>query len=291
MMRICSPPRAARRALAALAVAALALLGSSERAAAQCTGDCNGDRLVAINELITGVTIALGSAPVSSCPSFDINGDGSVAINELIAAVNNALAGCPLGGTPTSTPTPTGPTSVPTATATPTTPIGGTCGNGDIEVERGETCDDGNRDEGPGDSCPANCHVATCDPSGQEITADVQFTTDPGDLLLLGMTLFVRYPDGVVDVPGVDSDPAVNEAVTSDFFSVTPNDQSYGLTTVLIDPFLSGVGAGTAVSVRFVRCAGAGAPSPASFTCTVIDATDLDTVDVRDQVGCSVVPR
>ncbi len=60
-----------------------------------CAGDCNGDGSVAINELITGVNIALGSAQVSSCPSFDVNGDGNVAINELIAAVNNALNGCP----------------------------------------------------------------------------------------------------------------------------------------------------------------------------------------------------
>ena len=64
-------------------------------ASAQCVGDCNGDGMVAINELITGVNIALGSAPVSSCPAIDANGNGEVAINELIAAVNNALGGCP----------------------------------------------------------------------------------------------------------------------------------------------------------------------------------------------------
>jgi hypothetical protein len=49
---------------------------------------------VAINELITGVNIALGSANVSTCSSFDVNGDGSVAINELISGVNGALNGC-----------------------------------------------------------------------------------------------------------------------------------------------------------------------------------------------------
>ena len=59
-----------------------------------CVGDCNHDGMVAINELITGVNIALGNTPVSSCPSFDRNGDGMVAINELIAAVNAALNGC-----------------------------------------------------------------------------------------------------------------------------------------------------------------------------------------------------
>jgi len=59
-----------------------------------CAGDCNRDGMVTINELITGVNIALGSAPASNCPAADVNGDLSVAINELIAAVNRALNGC-----------------------------------------------------------------------------------------------------------------------------------------------------------------------------------------------------
>ncbi len=62
-----------------------------------CVGDCDGDGTVAINELITGVNIALGSAQLSVCPAFDANGDGMVGINELITAVNNALEGCPAG--------------------------------------------------------------------------------------------------------------------------------------------------------------------------------------------------
>ncbi len=59
-----------------------------------CTGDCNNDSSVAINELITGVNIALANQSVEECPQFDANEDGEVAINELIAAVNNALFGC-----------------------------------------------------------------------------------------------------------------------------------------------------------------------------------------------------
>jgi hypothetical protein len=62
--------------------------------APHCVGDCNGDRTVSINELITGVNIALGNQPLSVCPAFDPSGDGSVAINELITAVNNALGAC-----------------------------------------------------------------------------------------------------------------------------------------------------------------------------------------------------
>ena len=59
-----------------------------------CVGDCDGNGTVAINELITGVNIALGSQPVTVCPAFDADDSGSVAINELITGVNNALAGC-----------------------------------------------------------------------------------------------------------------------------------------------------------------------------------------------------
>ena len=62
--------------------------------ASSCVGDCDGDGSVAINELIRGVNIALGDAPLTDCGSFDANGDGAVAINELIQAVNSALNGC-----------------------------------------------------------------------------------------------------------------------------------------------------------------------------------------------------
>lgn len=59
-----------------------------------CAGDCNGNGAVAINELITGVNIALGNTEVGACQAMDGNGNGVVAINELIAAVNRALNGC-----------------------------------------------------------------------------------------------------------------------------------------------------------------------------------------------------
>jgi dipeptidyl aminopeptidase/acylaminoacyl peptidase len=60
-----------------------------------CIGDCNGDGEVPVNELITMVNIALGTANVSSCTVGDADGSGDITINEIIAAVNNALTGCP----------------------------------------------------------------------------------------------------------------------------------------------------------------------------------------------------
>jgi hypothetical protein len=59
-----------------------------------CVGDCDGNRLVNINELITGVNIALDRAPLDRCPSFDPNESLRVEINELITGVNNGLRGC-----------------------------------------------------------------------------------------------------------------------------------------------------------------------------------------------------
>ena len=66
---------------------------------AACVGDCGGVGAVSISDLITGVNIALGSLPVSSCEAFDCQHNGTVSINCLIQGVNNALAGCPATST------------------------------------------------------------------------------------------------------------------------------------------------------------------------------------------------
>ena len=58
-----------------------------------CTGDCNGDGMVAISELITGVNIVLGASPVSACSAF-ADTTGVVDIARLITGVSNALNGC-----------------------------------------------------------------------------------------------------------------------------------------------------------------------------------------------------
>ena len=60
---------------------------------APCTGDCNDDHVVTVNELIIGVNITLGSLPVSACPAFE-NPEGTVDIAQMIKGVSNALNGC-----------------------------------------------------------------------------------------------------------------------------------------------------------------------------------------------------
>jgi Cys-rich repeat protein len=81
-------------------VGTLALIGflaAAPVARAQdiCVGDCNNNGMVAINELVLGVNIALDSQSIDACPAFDCQGTGMVPINCLIQGVNNALDKCP----------------------------------------------------------------------------------------------------------------------------------------------------------------------------------------------------
>ncbi len=107
------------------AFASLVLFTLPLRAGAAECADCNGDRVVTISELITGINIALGGAEVSACASIDRNNDGRVTIDELIAAITSALYGCPMASTPTATVTSQliG-SATPTETPSPTPTIG-----------------------------------------------------------------------------------------------------------------------------------------------------------------------
>jgi len=59
-------------------------------------GDCNGDGVVTVDEILVGLNIALGFESLTQCPQFDTNGDGQVTVNELLAALDAALGGCPV---------------------------------------------------------------------------------------------------------------------------------------------------------------------------------------------------
>jgi hypothetical protein len=89
------------------------LVLAATSAGAQCAGDCGADGVVTVDEVITGVNIALGTTSVEQCGVFDFSGDDMVTVDEIITAVNNALNGCP-----TSQPTPTATQNVPTPTPT-----------------------------------------------------------------------------------------------------------------------------------------------------------------------------
>lgn len=59
----------------------------------ECAGDCNGDGLVEIDELVLAVRILLGEAAAEECPAF--GEDGRVDAERLRLVVGRALAGCP----------------------------------------------------------------------------------------------------------------------------------------------------------------------------------------------------
>ncbi len=57
--------------------------------------DCNKSGDVTVDEVITGVNIALGTAVVSACGEADGDGDLNVSVDEVITGVNAALSGVP----------------------------------------------------------------------------------------------------------------------------------------------------------------------------------------------------
>jgi hypothetical protein len=54
-------------------------------------GDCNADLQVSVNELVTGVGIALDTTDMSMCPRFDIDTDDRVSVDELVTGVHALL--------------------------------------------------------------------------------------------------------------------------------------------------------------------------------------------------------
>lgn len=78
--------------------------------AGSCAGDCDGDFVVRIDELLLAVRIALAEEDTSRCEGIDVDPDGIVAVNELVAGVEGMLRGCapravvsPSATAPTST--------------------------------------------------------------------------------------------------------------------------------------------------------------------------------------------
>jgi len=60
-----------------------------------CLGDCNGDEIVTVDELVSMISIALGERDLIDCKSGDADASGSIEVDEIIRAINHALSGCP----------------------------------------------------------------------------------------------------------------------------------------------------------------------------------------------------
>ncbi len=58
-----------------------------------CAGDCNGDRVVTVDELLTLANVALGNLPSAACvPGASSAADGN--LTAIVQAINNAVHGC-----------------------------------------------------------------------------------------------------------------------------------------------------------------------------------------------------
>jgi glucose/arabinose dehydrogenase len=87
--------------LAALLGAIVATAWCPEPAQAVfCTGDCDADREVTVDELLAMAAIALGNADVSLCLPGDADADGRITVDEILQAVGRALEGCAPEPTP-----------------------------------------------------------------------------------------------------------------------------------------------------------------------------------------------
>ncbi len=60
-----------------------------------CPGDCSGDGNVTVDEIVTVVNIALGTAAIDLCRAADTDGNGQASVDELVTMINLALDGCP----------------------------------------------------------------------------------------------------------------------------------------------------------------------------------------------------
>ncbi len=81
------------RCALALLVWAAGVAGAS----ATCTGDCDADCQVTVDEVLTLVAAGVGTTPARACPAGDRDEDGRVTVDEIVAAVDGALGGCDSG--------------------------------------------------------------------------------------------------------------------------------------------------------------------------------------------------
>ncbi len=185
-----------------------------------CIGDCNGDGLVAINELITGVNIDFGRDLPEVCFALECEPGPLVYVHCLVLAVYNALYGCPPSAHPTATLMPS-PTPTPTALIEPSVTVSPV-------VRTGFTLD-GCVDEFPpeeGAACGQIGAPVRLDPLGLVWTTDVDYVgfhftnVPPGDYVLSvieGCNPWGCWPDVpvaitdhdvVVDIPLIPYIPA-----------------------------------------------------------------------------------
>lgn len=62
--------------------------------APSCSGDCNGDGVVSVAEVVALVDIALGHHAMQTCAAGDVGADDHITVHDLVSAITSALQGC-----------------------------------------------------------------------------------------------------------------------------------------------------------------------------------------------------
>jgi hypothetical protein len=99
-------------------VAAFVLLAAGNPTQAQCVGDCDGDGVVTVAEIILAVGIAIAARQPEACPGQVCSEGDCVPIALIVRAVGNALRGCQVTPSASATVTPMVPTAPPPPTPT-----------------------------------------------------------------------------------------------------------------------------------------------------------------------------
>ena len=73
-------PNHPKRATFVVGALLAAMLSAGSLQAQDLSGDCDGNGQVSVDELVLGVTIALGMEPLDVCLAADGNGDGNVTV-------------------------------------------------------------------------------------------------------------------------------------------------------------------------------------------------------------------
>jgi hypothetical protein len=87
-------PAATSTATPSATLTSTAAINSPTPTPIHCTGDCDANLAVAVDEIVKGVNIALGTASLDQCQAFDCNATGQVTVDCLVQAVEAALSGC-----------------------------------------------------------------------------------------------------------------------------------------------------------------------------------------------------
>jgi DNA-binding beta-propeller fold protein YncE len=61
-----------------------------------CAGDCDGDGVVTVAEVIQALSITFDRSLLMHCDGADIDDNGHVSVDEIVLVVNHALSGCPV---------------------------------------------------------------------------------------------------------------------------------------------------------------------------------------------------